>query len=61
MCIRDSGYAGREIDRMRVGAITLSVHKIGARLKRVKGCAVGVVGGLGEVGGGDGVAGSLNC
>ena len=46
---RVAGYAGREIDGMGVRAITLSVHKIRARLKRVKGRAIGSVGALGKV------------
>ena len=50
-------YAGRQIDRVGVGGRALCVHKIRTRLEGVIGCAVGVVGGLGEVGGGDGVAG----
>ena len=56
-----AGYADPEIDRMRVRAITLSAHKIGARLKGVKGCAVRIVGGLGEVCSGDGVTGLSAC
>ena len=56
-----TGYAGREIDRMRVGAGAGCVHQVRARLKGVKGCAVRIVGGLGEVTHSDGVAGGGVC
>lgn len=56
-----SRYAGREIHRVGVGAIAPDIHQVRARLKRVEWSAVRVVGGLGEVGGGDGVAGSSRC
>ena len=44
-----AGYAGREIDGMRVGAGAGCVHQVRARLECVEGRAVRIVGGLGEV------------